>query len=106
MKPSNVFALVTPAQLKRLPRKDAINIQTDDEKMVAHHFTSKILGMEWFVIGWNGSTKQFFGLSNSFDLELKWFKIQNLPGITRDIDWTPRSLSKVRRELQKQRAHA
>jgi len=100
----NVYHLLTPSQLTQLPSLKDIETKNDEEMMVRYHFTSSRSSLQWFVIAYNKTRKEFFGLAESFELQLRSFTLHDLQGVVKDEDWTKRSLSVVRRELIAKRA--
>ena len=106
MKPniSRLYALATPAQINALPALEDIDRQTDEEKKVHMHFFHERSNLNWYVLAWDPVRKEFFGLVNSFELQLRPFTLHDMQGVQRNTEWRAKSLASVRRDLQTRRA--
>jgi hypothetical protein len=104
MNRARLFALVTPHELTHLPELDDILSLNDDERMIRMHFTHKQSNLEWFVLAYDKTRKEFFGLANSFELQLRPFTLHDIRDVVRDKGWRKQSLATVRRKLIARRA--
>lgn len=97
---------------KELEDKFAKQICTDDKNeaevlVLAHYFSSS---WDWWATEYDPENRRFFGLVRGFEIELGYFSLDEmeevscnvrpLGGIERDLYWTPKPLSEIRKTLE------
>ena len=83
----------------------------DQTLVVAHYFSSS---WDWWATEYDPKDRIFFCLVRGFEVEFGSFSLDELEanscnvyplgGIERDLYWTPKPLSEIRKKLQKEEA--
>ena len=102
-------ALMTKEMGETIPPLYTNESASEDEVMVAAKLFSPYSNWTWYITEWDAETGTCFGLVDGFGVELGYFDLTELaevtlfkgvPGIERDLYWTPQTLSQVRELLK------
>ena len=105
------FAKVGPWGITDAPTMTDFKKNEPDPVIIAHYF-HPFSNWDWYAVEYDPEKRLFFGLVSGHEVELGYFSLDELEsvkvrglGIERDLYWTEKPLSEVKRKaLERRRA--